>query len=160
MAGHKQNTKIMAMVRIKSNIFNLKNYLHSIYEYNNDYTNIVSEMTEPVFFQQVCQYQLVVTSKTNLRHDSRQESSRRFLIIDFIMFIVENAASQTLELANTDSISRKKCQSLRNFSQDSISQKSSRDSFFSIEKKDPTEVHTIRFEDRMFAGSLQYPSAY
>jgi hypothetical protein len=76
------------------------------------------------------------------------------------MFIVENAASHTLELPNTDSISRKKFQSLGNFSQDSISQKSSRDSFFSIEKKDPTEVHTIRFEDRMFAGLLQYPSAY
>jgi hypothetical protein len=30
-----------------------------------------------------------------MRHDSRGELSRRFLILDFIVFIVENAAPKT-----------------------------------------------------------------
>jgi hypothetical protein len=34
--------------------------------------------------------------------------SRRFLILDFIIFVVEYAASQTQELPNNDIISREK----------------------------------------------------
>jgi hypothetical protein len=37
--------------------------------------------------------------RNNLRHDSREEL-RPFLILDFIMIIVENAASQTQVLPN------------------------------------------------------------
>jgi hypothetical protein len=33
--------------------------------------------------------------KHNLRHDSREELSRPFLILDFIMFVVESAAPRT-----------------------------------------------------------------
>jgi hypothetical protein len=39
----------MEMANIKRQQFNFKNYLEPIYEYNNnDYTNIVGEMFEPV----------------------------------------------------------------------------------------------------------------
>jgi hypothetical protein len=64
MACRKQKTKIMEKVKIKKEHFQFKNYLVPIYEYNNDCTNTASEMTEPVFVQQVCRYQLVVPSKT------------------------------------------------------------------------------------------------
>jgi hypothetical protein len=40
--------------------------------------------------------------KGKLRRDSREELSRRFLILDLIMFLVENAASQTYVLSNND----------------------------------------------------------
>jgi hypothetical protein len=38
--------------------------------------------------------------RNNLRHDSREELLRPFLILDFIMIIVENAASQTQVFPN------------------------------------------------------------
>jgi hypothetical protein len=38
--------------------------------------------------------------------------------------------------------------------------KSKEDEFLSNEKKDPTEDHITPFEDRMVAGSLEYPSGY
>jgi hypothetical protein len=40
--------------------------------------------------------------KDKLRRDSREELSRRFLILDLIVFLVENAASQTYVLPNND----------------------------------------------------------
>jgi hypothetical protein len=52
--------------------------------------------------------------KDNLRHDSREELSRQLLILDFIMFTVENAASQTWALPNNDITSREKFRSLGN----------------------------------------------
>jgi hypothetical protein len=46
--------------------------------------------------------------KDILRRDSREELSRQVLILDFIIFVVEYAASQTHELPNNDIISREK----------------------------------------------------
>jgi hypothetical protein len=54
--------------------------------------------------------------KNNLRYDSREELSRRILILDFVTFRVENATSQAQMVPNSYRISREKFQSLGKYS--------------------------------------------